>query len=79
MIRVEVDLDRTEQLLNTENISLVSLMAANNETGVIQPWQELAKLCLNQGIFFSLRCHSVDWQVRLVRFFTLYFFFSQCT
>ncbi|MDC3335036.1 aminotransferase class V-fold PLP-dependent enzyme [Opitutales bacterium] len=54
-----VDLDRTEQLLNTENISLVSLMAANNETGVIQPWQELAKLCLNQGIFFH--CDATQW------------------
>ena len=54
-----VDLGETEQLLNTENISLVSLMAANNETGVIQPWHELAKLCLEKGIFFH--CDATQW------------------
>ena len=54
-----VDLEKTEQLLNTENISLVSLMAANNETGVIQPWNELAKLCSEKGIFFH--CDATQW------------------
>ena len=64
-----VDLDETEQLLNTENISLVSLMAANNETGVIQPWQELSGTMSGERNFFSLRCDSVDWQVRFVSLF----------
>lgn len=54
-----VHLERTKELLNTENFSLVSLMAVNNETGVIQPWQEIAKLCLDKGIFFH--CDATQW------------------
>ena len=68
----QVDLDRAEQFLNTENISLVSLMAVNNETGVIQPWQELAKICSNKGIFFH--CDATQWIGKLDSSF-----FSLCT
>jgi len=30
---------------NKGNIALTSIMAANNETGVIQPWMEISKIC----------------------------------
>lgn len=33
-------------------IALVSVMAANNETGVIQPFEEIGQLCQKQGIKF---------------------------
>jgi cysteine desulfurase len=36
------------------SIALVAVMAANNETGIIQPWQEIANFCDdNNLIFFS--------------------------
>lgn len=34
------------------DLCLVSVMAANNETGVIQPWREALKLCLKAGVYF---------------------------
>lgn len=34
------------------NIALVSIMAANNETGVIQPFQAINKICVDNGIPF---------------------------
>lgn len=41
-------------LANTEGATLVSLMAANNETGVIFPWEEAAKITKAAGAFFHL-------------------------
>ncbi|MCT4642140.1 MAG: aminotransferase class V-fold PLP-dependent enzyme [Bacteriovoracaceae bacterium] len=39
---------------NKSDIAMVSIMAANNETGVIQPHAEVGKLCSkNEVIFFS--------------------------
>jgi cysteine desulfurase len=38
----------------TKNTRLVSLMAVNNETGVINPIQELAELCAERSIFFHV-------------------------
>ncbi len=42
-----VDIDDLEKLLkqNLEKVAIVSIMAANNETGVIQPYKEIALLC----------------------------------
>ncbi len=45
-----------EKLLeeNKDKIALVSIMAANNETGVLQPYQEMSKLCQKYQVdFFS--------------------------
>jgi len=39
--------------------ALVSVMAANNETGVIQPVAELATLCRNAGVTFHV--DAVQW------------------
>jgi cysteine desulfurase len=43
-----------EQLKNsfTDQTILVSIMAANNETGVLQPIEEIGKLCRERGILF---------------------------
>lgn len=52
----EVSLKHFEELLelHQNNIVLVSMMAANNETGVIQPYKEMGKLCQSKEIpFFS--------------------------
>lgn len=46
-----IDLDVLEAAL-TDQTSLVSIMAANNEIGVIQPLAEIGKLCREKGIFF---------------------------
>lgn len=37
----------------------VAVMAANNETGVIQPWREVRGLCANVGVPFF--CDAVQW------------------
>ena len=49
-----VDLDCFAQWLKLEagNIAMVAIMAANNETGVIQPYQEINTLCLKDNIPF---------------------------
>jgi cysteine desulfurase len=52
----QVDLKDFENFVKTHEgkIAMVSIMAANNETGVIQPWREISKICNAQGIpFFS--------------------------
>jgi cysteine desulfurase len=43
----KIDLKDLEKLLNDHKgkVALVTIMAANNETGVIQPYKEMAKLC----------------------------------
>ena len=40
--------------LNDVSFGLISVMAANNETGVVQPWQKVAELCREQGIPYHL-------------------------
>jgi cysteine desulfurase len=37
---------------NKKNIAMVSIMAANNETGVIQPYKEINSLCIENEIPF---------------------------
>ena len=43
-----------EQLKNafTDRTILVSIMAANNETGVLQPIEEIGRLCRERGVLF---------------------------
>ncbi len=43
-----VDLDQLDRLVD-DSCWLVSVMAVNNETGVVQPVSEVAKLCRNRG------------------------------
>jgi cysteine desulfurase len=42
------------QLQSSKVPTLVSMMAANNETGVIFPWEEAAKICKDFGASFHL-------------------------
>ena len=45
----KVSLESLKSLVN-EKVGAVIVMAANNETGVIQPFQEIAKICRTQNI-----------------------------
>ncbi|MGE3610345.1 MAG: cysteine desulfurase family protein [Bacteriovoracaceae bacterium] len=47
-----IDLVDFQKLINEykSTVALVSIMGANNETGVIQPYQEIAKICRAEGI-----------------------------
>ncbi len=46
------DLSELSKFLENPNVALVSLMAANNETGVLQPWRECLKVCRRKGVPF---------------------------
>ncbi|WP_397382084.1 cysteine desulfurase family protein [Prosthecobacter sp.] len=39
-------------LIASKRPALVSVMAANNESGALQPWRELASLCREHGVLF---------------------------
>ncbi len=49
-----VELDALRRLLagRADEIALVSIMWANNETGIIQPIQEIGRLCREHGVRF---------------------------
>lgn len=46
-----IDLKEFEKAI-TESTILVSIMAVNNEIGVIQPIKEIGKICRDKGVFF---------------------------
>ncbi|MCC8417815.1 MAG: IscS subfamily cysteine desulfurase [Rickettsia endosymbiont of Bryobia graminum] len=46
-----IDLERLKSTI-TEQTMLVSVMAVNNETGVIQPIKEIGQICREKGAFF---------------------------
>jgi len=46
-----IDLNQLESLLN-DNVLVVSIMAVNNEIGVIQPLKHIGELCKKHGVFF---------------------------
>lgn len=54
-----VALDSIKEVLTAGEIGALSLMAANNETGAIQPWREAAALCREMGIAFH--CDAAQW------------------
>jgi cysteine desulfurase len=58
-----VDLDWMEGRLKCSRPRLVCLMAVNNETGVIQPWQAALTLCRGFGVPFH--CDAVQWMGKL--------------
>lgn len=51
------------EVLNDFRPGLVSVMAANNETGVIQPWLEIRNLCREAKVPFH--CDATQWLGRL--------------
>jgi cysteine desulfurase len=46
-----INLDQLKQAF-TDRTVLVSIMAANNETGVLQPIEEIGRLCRERGVLF---------------------------
>ena len=52
-----IDPDELTKLIRPETI-LVSVMAANNETGVVQPYETVARICRTNGIVFH--CDAVQ-------------------
>ncbi|MGA2052584.1 MAG: aminotransferase class V-fold PLP-dependent enzyme [Opitutales bacterium] len=47
-----VDLEPVKLAVQSGGVALVSLMAANNETGVLQPWAEALEWCRKAGVPF---------------------------
>jgi cysteine desulfurase len=46
-----IDLDDLKRAIDDKTI-LVTIMAANNEIGVLQPWAQLGKICRERGVLF---------------------------
>jgi cysteine desulfurase len=46
-----VDLEELKRAIDDKTI-LVTIMAANNEIGVMQPWREIGKICRERGVLF---------------------------
>jgi cysteine desulfurase len=54
-----VDLDWLEANLRANRPGVVAVMAANNETGVLQPWREILSLCRRREV--PLFCDGAQW------------------
>ncbi len=59
-----IDLNQLESLI-TNKTSLVSVMAINNEIGVIQPLKEIGQLCRKFGVFFHSDCAQAFGKIAL--------------
>lgn len=57
------DLGWLQTHLARQRPALVAIMAANNETGVLQPWDEAQRLAAAQGVAFF--CDATQWCGRL--------------
>src|SRR6202011_1901427 len=64
-----VDLDQLAKAIRPET-RLVSIMTANNETGVIQPLKEISKICRERGVLLHSDCvqafGKIDIDISLV-------------
>jgi cysteine desulfurase len=58
-----VDMDTLRGRIESGALAAVSVMAANNETGVIQPWQAIANLCAEAQIPYH--CDAAQWVGKL--------------
>lgn len=58
-----IDLDWLEGQLPKRRPLLVAVMAANNETGVLQPWERVAELCRKWQVPFF--CDAAQWLGKL--------------
>jgi len=55
----QLSLEGLESALEANRPALVSIMAANNETGAIQPWREISRLCREKEIPYH--CDAAQW------------------
>ena len=64
-----IDLDQLAKSIRPET-RLVSVMTANNETGVIQPMREISKICRERGVLLHSDCvqafGKIDMDISLV-------------
>lgn len=58
-----VDLAALQRRLASGGIAAVAVMAANNETGVLQPWRDIAAACRDVGVPYV--CDAVQWLGKL--------------
>lgn len=58
-----VDLDWLSHELADCRPGLVAVMAANNETGALQPWREIGAMCRQYGVPFI--CDAAQWVGKL--------------
>ncbi len=58
-----LDVEAFQTLLSGGAPAAVALMAANNETGVLQPWPQVRALCAQAGVPFV--CDATQWLGRL--------------
>jgi len=58
-----VEPDAVKALITAQRPALVSVMAANNESGALQPWREIAALCREQGVPFHT--DAAQWMGKL--------------
>ena len=54
-----LDLDALREALKGQQPGLIAVMAANNETGVLQPWEAVRQLCAEHRISFF--CDAAQW------------------
>jgi len=59
----QTDLAWLEENLARTRPAAVAIMAANNETGVLQPWREALAMCRRHGVAFA--CDAAQWIGRL--------------
>jgi len=57
--RIELDSFRRMIETTAPKPSALACMAANNETGVLQPWTELAEICREHKVYFV--CDATQW------------------
>ncbi len=54
-----IPVEGVTSLFHDSRPNLVSVMAANNETGAIQPWQQIGETCRANGVLFH--CDAAQW------------------
>lgn len=55
----QVDIDALGRTLRRQRWAMVSIMAANNETGVTMSWKDVQQLCRNTGVPYH--CDAAQW------------------
>ena len=59
-----IDLEELDKSIK-ENTMLVSIMGVHNEIGVIQPLEEIGKICRKHGVFFHTDCAQAIGKIDL--------------